>query len=150
VWHNPETGQYRRFHLLHNNIVDMAPRTQHGSCHCGAVKFSALLDLAEKGTVKCNCTICVKIRSWEALTKPEDFTLIQGEADLTKYTYNKELFPHYFCKHCGVHTHLTGTIPELGDQVFVQVNCLDDAKPQDLAEAPVRYLDNLNDTVSDE
>ena len=127
----------------------MAPHTYHGSCHCSAVKFSAVLDLAEKGTVKCNCTICVKIRSWEGLTNPEDFTLIQGEGDLTKYTYNKREIPHYFCKHCGVHTHLTGVIPGLGEQVLVQVNCLDDVEPKDLAEAPVRFIDNLNDTVRD-
>ena len=125
----------------------MAPRSHHGSCHCGAVKFSAILDLAERGMVKCNCTICVKIKSREGLMNPDDFTLIQGEADLTKYTFGKQIIPHYFCKHCGVHTHLTGVIPGLGEQVMVQVNCLDDVTPQELAEAPVRFIDNLNDTV---
>ncbi len=128
----------------------MAPRTYHGSCHCGTVKFSAVLDLAEKGTVKCNCTICGKIRSWEALMNPDDFAIIQGKADLTQYTYNKREIPHYFCKHCGVHTHLTGTIPELGEQVLIQVNCLDDVEPKELAEAPVKFIDNLNDAVRDD
>jgi hypothetical protein len=44
---------------------------------------------------------------------------------------------------------LTGVIPGLGEQVMVQVNCLDDVEPKDLAEAPVRFIDNLNDTVRD-
>ena len=32
--------------------------------------------------------------------------------------------------------------------MFIQAACLDDAKPEELGEAPVRYLDNLNDNVS--
>lgn len=117
--------------------------------HCGAVKFSANFDLAEKGTMKCNCTICQKTRSWETVMSPNDFAIIQGEGDLTKYTYNSQKFPHYFCKHCGVQTHLTGHIPPMGgDVVMIHVNCLDDVEPRELVDAPLRYFDNLNDAVS--
>jgi hypothetical protein len=125
----------------------MAPKTYEGSCHCGAVKFSAKLDLEGQGTTKCNCTVCLKTRSWEALTKPEDFQVTQGEDQLTAYLFGRKTIPHYFCKHCGTHTHMTGAPPGLGETVFVHINCLDNIDPREIGDVPVKFIDNLNDKV---
>ena len=56
----------------------MSMKTYSGSCHCGAVRFQAELDFAE-GTVKCNCTSCMKARSWLILTPASRFRLVEGE-----------------------------------------------------------------------
>lgn len=132
----------------------MAPEAHTGSCHCKAVQYTAVLDLTGEGqwngTFKCNCTICHKLRSWEAVTNPSDFTLVQGKAELTKYTFNKGTFPHYFCKICGTQVYLTGTLPHVGEQVMVLMQTLDDVKVDELGElaGQVKYFDNLNDQVS--
>ena len=47
----------------------MSLRTYHGSCHCGAVRFEADLDLAQP-TYRCNCSICKRNRFWAAVVKP--------------------------------------------------------------------------------
>jgi hypothetical protein len=118
-------------------------KTYHGSCHCGNVRFAADIDLG-RGTIKCNCSVCTKMRFWGAQVEPSAFRLL-SDGELGEYRFLSQRDGHYFCKRCGIHTHATGESPRIGRFVAVFLACLDDVSADELIAAPVRYLDGRND-----
>ncbi|WP_426102758.1 GFA family protein [Massilia sp. TSP1-1-2] len=119
-------------------------KTYHGSCHCKAVRFEADIDLS-LGTLRCNCSICKKLRCWPAVVKPDAFRLLAGAEALSLYQFGTKTDEHFFCKHCGVRSFGTGNSPRWGRFYGVNVTCLDDVTDQELAATPVTYLDGHND-----
>lgn len=118
-------------------------KTYTGSCHCGAVCFEADLDF-EKGSGKCNCSICAKTRNWGMLAMPADFRALSGESELTDYRFG-EAMHHLFCRRCGVRPYGRGFLDFLGGEFYsVNLACLDGVSDAELAAIAVQFYDGRN------
>ncbi|MEW6703981.1 MAG: GFA family protein [Pseudomonadota bacterium] len=127
----------------------MTMKQYHGSCHCGACRYEAQLDLS-KGSNRCNCSYCSKARAWFAFVPAERFRLTQGEADLLEYRWTPPGQPgpslsYRFCSKCGIRLFATGDLEVMGGRFYaVHVPTLDDAEHEALKAAPLRYIDGAH------
>ncbi|TGK32756.1 GFA family protein [Leptospira gomenensis] len=122
----------------------MALKKYNGSCHCGKVSYEVDLDLS-KGTTKCNCSFCAKVRNWSAMVKPEALKLLTGENELGNYQFGTKNAKHKFCKNCGVRMFTEGFVAEIGGAfVSVSLATLNDIDPVELIEAPLWFADGLH------
>jgi hypothetical protein len=123
----------------------MPLKTYCGSCHCGAVRFEADIDLSE-GTYRCNCSLCSKVRGWFTLVSLDHFRQISGADAQTEYQWVPAGQPaanlHYrFCGTCGIRTAGYGQHgPGGGPFYFIAIAALDNASADELAPS-IRYLD---------
>jgi hypothetical protein len=119
-------------------------KTYRGSCHCGAVRYEADIDLS-KGSGRCNCTFCLKARAWGAFVKPSAFRLAAGSEEGVAYHQHPQAPVKYHCARCGVRTHARGDADYMGGPfVSVFVATLDDVSPEELLSGPIRYSDGLH------
>ena len=93
-----------------------------GSCHCGAVQFEVeapkIVECRE-----CNCSICSRSGYLHLIVPKSKFKLLQGEGDITTYTFDTAEAKHKFCKICGIKSYY---IPRSNpDGIDVNVRCLD-------------------------
>ena len=101
----------------------MTAKWRKGSCHCGAVRFTALA----AGSVEveaCNCSICARTGFVHLIVPKSHFKLTKGADSLTSYRFNTGVANHTFCKICGVKAFYTPRSNP--DGVSVNANCFDD------------------------
>ncbi|KAK2753135.1 60S ribosomal protein L3 [Onygenales sp. PD_40] len=126
-------------------------KTYTGSCHCGFLKYTATLDIANLGASRCNCSICVKKGVTSVAIKRDAFTLLSPASvdELGLYTFGSKSVHHYFCKTCGVAGFLEGTLTEgpfAGMEVFTLNGLTIDAgQGLDWSVVRLKYWDGRND-----
>ncbi len=107
-----------------------------GSCHCGSVAFEAEGEI--DSALACNCSMCRRKGSllWFI---PRDKLHLRGAAeDVGRYTFNRHLIKHRFCRTCGIHPYGEAVDPNGLPMAAVNIRCLDDV---DLSSVPVRSYD---------
>lgn len=119
-------------------------KTYTGGCHCGAVRYEADMDLSQ-GTIKCNCSICSKGRTWLAAVNPQDFRMIKGEDALSDYQFGTHRIHHMFCRHCGIKTFGRSLQPDGGGFYAVMMSTVEGIADAELAALPVMYVDGRHD-----
>jgi hypothetical protein len=119
-------------------------KTYNGSCHCGAIRFQADIDLSQ-GTARCNCSICFKSRAWMSFIPANAFRLLSGEQSLRDYQFGGKSVHHVFCSQCGVRPFARSNDPQGNEFYAIRVNCLDGVDPGELIEAPVKYFNMRHD-----
>jgi hypothetical protein len=99
-------------------------QTYCGSCQCGKVRYEVAMDIGE--VIECNCSRCGRLGSLLAFAPADQFRLLAGSADLTKFEFNRHLIEHQFCSTCGIQSFAMGTHPKSGARMAaINVRCLD-------------------------
>jgi hypothetical protein len=70
-------------------------QTYSGGCQCGKVRYEVQMDIGE--VLACNCSRCGRLGSLLAFAPATQFKLLSGDADLTKFEFNKHMIQHQFC-----------------------------------------------------
>ncbi len=114
-----------------------APRTYHGSCHCGEVVLELQAQLAH--VFECNCSICRRKGALWHAAQQRDVRIVKGEEALTQYQFGSKTAQHYFCQYCGVHPL---SRPRFDPSMWVvNVRCIDEL---DLKRLTVGEFDGRN------
>jgi hypothetical protein len=114
----------------------------HGSCHCGAVRFTVEGEIAE-GYV-CDCSLCTKKNALMANVHESRLKITAGEDMLGLYQWNARIAKHYFCKQCGIYPfHRKRSMP---DHYGVNLKALDDF---DWTSVPVRAAEGKDMPIVD-
>ena len=94
-----------------------------GSCHCGAIRFSAEGTIGQ--VIECNCSMCSRKGSLLWFVPRKQFTLQTPEQDVSTYRFNKHVIEHKFCARCGIAPYSVGKDPKGNEMAAINVRCLE-------------------------
>jgi hypothetical protein len=116
-----------------------AMRNRVGSCHCGAVRFTAAIDPAAPA-YRCNCSLCRRKGALIVPTPLDGLTVHQGWEAMSVYQWHTMVAKHYFCATCGIYTfHQRRSDP---NSYGVNLGCLEGVTADDFA---IEDVDGANE-----
>jgi hypothetical protein len=81
------TLRYVQIITVQGIVKDMQKtKTCLGGCHCGKVRYQ--VQIARFEAIICNCSICSKKGFIHLIVSESQFTLLQGQDELSTYTFN--------------------------------------------------------------
>jgi len=114
----------------------------HGSCHCGAVRFTVASEITD--VYSCDCSLCRKKNALMTSVHESKLAITAGEDKLGLYQWNARIAKHYFCTVCGIYPfHKKRSMP---DHYGVNLNALDDF---DVKSLPVRAAEGKGMPIVD-
>jgi hypothetical protein len=116
------------------------PKTYHGNCHCGAVRYEVRLDPPAKA-IACNCSICLRAGWLLAFVPATAFHLTAGDESLSEYQFGKKESHFPFCKNCGVRAFARSADQTAKGTVAVNLRCVAGI---DLTKLPVETVDGAS------
>jgi hypothetical protein len=112
-------------------------KTYQGSCHCGRVRFEAVLDLGGQ-FIACNCSMCGRAGTLLTFIPADHFRLLSGDDTLTDYQFNKKKIHHLFCSTCGIKAFAKGKGPGGAEMRAINARCLDGV---DVGKLSIKHFD---------
>ncbi|KUP91282.1 GFA family protein [Tritonibacter horizontis] len=118
--------------------------TCRATCHCGAVTISALLPDGLASASRCDCSFCLRRGAAAVTARTDSLRILQGEENLTLYTWGSHTAQHYFCKTCGIYMyHQRRSDPR---QCGINLACIDGGNPRHHARThgEIPWSDGVN------
>jgi len=94
----------------------------HGSCHCGAIKYTVEGEI--DSLMQCNCSICSR-KGYLLWFAPKDKVDLQTPEPLGTYTFNKHQIKHHFCPTCGCAPFGFGSDGKGNEMAAINARCLE-------------------------
>jgi hypothetical protein len=105
------------------------------SCHCGAVVLELDLPNGIVDARRCDCSLCRRKGIVMASVPLSGIRVVKGQEALTLYQFGSHTAKHYFCSHCGIHTHHQRRSDPR--QYGYNVACLEGVNPFEIENIPV-------------
>jgi hypothetical protein len=107
-----------------------------GRCHCGKVAFEVEGELTE--AIDCNCSICSRKGALLWAVPHNAFRLLTPQDGVGRYSFNKHVIEHHFCRTCGIHPYAEDAGSAGERSAYINIRCLDGV---DLGSISVQEFD---------